>query len=218
MARIGIICGMEAEARALGDWAHDPEVCVAISGARPHVAEMAARKYAGDGARCLVSFGIAGALEPGLAPGDLLVGRAVSTGMVTLPLANPGAGVEGRRVSLAGSDKLVPDAAAKATLWQATGAAAVDMETHRVALAARDLGVPCYAIRAVSDPADRALPASAADALGEDGRPRIGHVLLGLARRPWDLPSLLAAKRDSDAALAALRAVADDLLAALLRL
>ncbi|MEO1492279.1 MAG: phosphorylase [Pseudomonadota bacterium] len=218
MAGIGIICGMEAEARALGDRAYDDRISVAISGARPHLAETAARTFAGRGVGCLVSFGIAGALERGLTPGDLLVGRAVATGMVTIPLANPGANVPGRRVSLAGSDTIVPDAAAKADLARVTGAAAVDMETHRVALAARDFGIPCYAIRAVSDPADRALPASAADALGEDGRPRIGHVLLGLARRPQDLPALLSAKRDSDAGLASLRAVADDLMSALIDL
>lgn len=216
MTEIGIICGMEAEARALGDWAYDGRFHVAISGARPHLAETAARTFAGQGVRCLVSFGIAGALEPDLKPGDLLVGRAVATGMVTLPLASPGADVKGRRVSLAGSDVIVPDAEAKAALAKATGAAAVDMETHRIAIAARDFGLPCFAIRAVSDPAVRALPASATDALGEDGRPRVGPVLLGLVRRPWDLPALLAAKRDSEAALAALAAVADDLCAALL--
>jgi hypothetical protein len=79
------------------------------------------------------------------------------------------------------------------------------MESHHLARAALTARRPFAALRAVSDPVDRALPPLAADALGPDGRPRTGAVLAGLARRPGQLPALLAAARDSAAALAALR-------------
>jgi hypothetical protein len=87
--------------------------------------------------------------------------------------------------------------AEKATLFQRTGAVAVDMESHRIARVAAEsgAGLPALAIRAIGDPAGRALPALAATALGEDGRPRVGPVAAGLMRRPGDLAALLRWRR-----------------------
>ena len=212
MAEIGLVCGMESEARALGRWRTDPRVAVAISGADPDRAETAARRMADDGVHTLISWGLAGGLAPHLEPGALLQPAAV-----ILP---GGTRVEFDRGLMAdfailGSDVVVANPAEKAQLHERTGALAVDMETHRLALVSMDTGVDLKIARAVSDPAGRALPALAATALGPDGRPRIGRVLRGLALRPWDLPALLAAKRDSDRALASLRGAADDLLGGL---
>lgn len=68
----------------------------------------------------------------------------------------------------------------------------------------------------MADPAERALPPLALDAVDENGAPRIGRVLRGLAARPGDLRALLALKRDSDAAHATLRRLADGFVEALL--
>ncbi|MEM7743945.1 MAG: nucleoside phosphorylase [Pseudomonadota bacterium] len=207
-AGIGIICGMAAEATALGVWTDSPDIRIAITGARPEEAEASAKRLLAEGATSLVSWGIAGGLDPDLAPGDLVHGEAVSTpDRARWPLAMPEGGL--RRVVLLGSEAVVTTPDLKAALRIDTGAAAVDMETHRVATVAARAGVPCYAVRAIADPWDRALPSLAANALGPDGRPRIAKVIMGLAGRPWELPRLLAAKRDSDRALAALSAAAD---------
>ena len=212
MAEIGLICGMESEARALGRWRTDPRVSVAISGADPDRAEAAARRMADDGVHTLISWGLAGGLAADLAPGAL-----IQPGAVILP---DGTRVEFQRgmasdFAILGSDHVVATTQEKTRLRAATGALAVDMETHRLARVSMDTGADLRIVRAVSDPADRALPGLAATALGPDGRPRIGRVLRGLALRPWDLPALLAAKRDSDRALATLRGAADDLLGGL---
>jgi adenosylhomocysteine nucleosidase len=119
-------------------------------------------------------------------------------------------------MAIVGSDKLLLDASAKTALRASTGAAAVDMESHRVAAVAAEAGLSCFAVRAISDPASRALPRLAKDALAPDGRARIGAVIGGLFRHPGDLPSLVAAARDSRAALAALRGAADAVLQSLL--
>jgi nucleoside phosphorylase len=262
--RLGIVCGMAAEARALGRWARDPRVAVAISAGRPDRAETEARCLVEAGVGTLLSWGIAGALDPALGPGALIVPdevigpdgiayglasaelAAAIAGRDLLPPATGGRAEEGGRrtaaaesnlpppplwgrdgegataipaagVLIAGADSVLLDPAAKAALRARTGAAAVDMESHRVAAVAAGAGLACLGVRAISDPADRALPALAADALGPDGRPRTGAVIGGLLRRPGDLPALLAAGRDSRAALAALRGVADTVIGALLR-
>jgi hypothetical protein len=121
-----------------------------------------------------------------------------------------------RSGAILGLDRMVLSTAEKAALHARTGAVAVDMESHRVAVAAAAAGLPVLAVRAIGDPAGRALPALAARALGEDGRPRIGPVVAGLLRRPGDLAALLRVRRDTEAALAALAGVAGTVIAAML--
>ena len=210
---LGIVCGMVSERHALGRWADHPRVRVAVSGAVPGQAEAAARQMAAAGVRGLLSWGLAGGLAADLTPGTVIRPRAV-----ILPDGTKlefGRGMQGDMAVL-GSEHVVCSPADKARLRAGTGAIAVDMESHRLAQVASAQGLDLHVVRAISDPAARALPAFAARALGPDGRPRIGRVLAGLVRRPGDLPALLSAKRDSDRALHALRAVADDLIADLI--
>lgn len=193
---------MAAEAAALGALRRDARLTVAVSGARPDVAEAMARQMVQDGLDALVSWGIAGALNPDLPSGALLIPAGVvdpAYGM--LPLAGIPAHDGSGPTTLAGSEVVVATRSDKATLRARTAADAVDMETHRVARVAAEAGFPCFAIRAVSDPADRSLPPGTEDALDAQGRPRILPVLLGLARHPSRLSALLAAKRDLDTAL-----------------
>lgn len=139
--------------------------------------------------------------------------RRESTANLSLP---PGTPALADLHLLAGSEIVVCRSAAKKALHHRTGAVAVDMETHRIAAIAREAGLPCLAIRAISDPASRNLPALVAHALDEEGRPRIGAVLRGLVFRPFDLPALIRAGRDSRKAFGALSSAAGYVVPALL--
>jgi adenosylhomocysteine nucleosidase len=202
--RLGIVCGLRSEAEALGIDG------VAVSGARPDMAEAEAARLADQGATALLSIGLAGALAPGLRPGDLLVPDAIMAAGRRFPadaaLGNR-LGLPVHRLGLAGADTVIASPAAKARLHQQTGAAAVDMESHRVARVASSRALPFLAIRVIADPADRAIPSAADGAVRADGSVDVLRTLMRLAARPWQLPALIALGRDSAAAHARLEEV-----------
>lgn len=200
---LGIVCGMQTEFDALGRTAIDPSIRVSVSGARPELAADGARWLLSEGCRVLMSWGVAGGLDPALAPGDLLLPNAVVTGegnsYVTEPpdlgdLVAPGG-------TLIGTDRVVLTAAEKADLHRQSGARAVDMESHKVMEVAAEANVPAFVLRAVGDGAGTSLPPFVSDALSPTGHPLIFSVLGGLLRSPGSLPRLLRLKRDTDRGL-----------------
>lgn len=200
---------------------------VFCSGADAARAEDGARRLIADGVGGLVSFGIAGGLDPEIAPGGLVLADAVITPdgkrIASDPdwrerlLALVDEGYPLRLAPVAGSNVPLRSAAAKRALREATGAAAADMESHAVARAASAAGLPFLSLRAVADPAGRAIPSCALVGVGPDGRMRALSVLGKLALRPWELPALVVLNRDMTAALGALSRVAEPVLRALAR-
>jgi succinate dehydrogenase/fumarate reductase flavoprotein subunit len=78
------------------------------------------------------------------------------------------------------------------------------MESHIVTACAQKAGAAYAIVRAVSDPADRALPTSALAGMKTDGGANVTAVLAALARRPWELPALLRTARDAQRAFDAI--------------
>lgn len=198
---LGIVTGLAAEARIarrLGT--------VAVGGGSAAGAEAAARRLVAQGATALLSFGLAGGLDPALRPGRLFVpavvleaGRAYPTDAALL--ARFGLLPEG--VLLAGN-AVVAEAAAKHALWRETGAQAVDLESGVVALVAAAHSFPFAVVRAICDPAERTLPPAAMLALDGGGAIRLLRVLRSVALGPGQVPSLLALARDAGRAHKAL--------------
>ena len=199
---------MRSEARLLAG--HQ----VRCSGGRIARARDLARQLLDDGAQGLVSFGIAGALDPRLATGRLVIATSVVVGeqcfdadagwreglCAALPEAVAGI--------VAGSPEVVATPAAKAALHARRGAIAVDMESGAVAEACARAGKPFAVVRAIADPAGRGIPVLAMQGLGPDGETRPLAVAAGLLRSPGDLPALIRLGRDTRAALAALAVAA----------
>jgi adenosylhomocysteine nucleosidase len=103
-----------------------------------------------------------------------------------------------------GAQIIVATKADKRRAWQETGAIAVDLESVVVARAAAALGIPFLVLRAIADPATRALPPAALLPLADDGTLDVRRVLGSVMRRPQQLPSLLAVAREALQALEAL--------------
>lgn len=213
MTRLGVVTGLEAEARLLRARADPRNLLVAA--APGAAAGDATTRLIGAGATALLSFGLAGGLDPHLAPGRLIVAEAIAGPRRTGPAdaawrrrAVAAIGGETAVGRIAGRDAPCATSADKATLFAATGALAVDTESHAVAEVAEAHGLPFLAIRAVADPAWRALPKCALTAIRADGSLHVGALLRELAGRPADLGSLWLLARDYRAAMAALRRAA----------
>lgn len=165
--------------------------------------------------RAVLSFGIAGGLDPALRPGDVVVASAViaESGVwkvqpkiqATITAQVRRHGVTATNGFVVGVEEPIIVPASKKALRRETQAIAVDMESHVGAAYAASRGLPFAAIRVISDPAERALPALAKTALKPDGRIDFPAVMAGIARAPSQLGMLLKAGEDAGRAFAGLR-------------
>lgn len=206
-----IVTGLVQEARI----AAGPGMTVICSSSDPKQLRALLAGFDPATIRGVISFGVAGGLDPALKPGDVVVATEVMAGArrweTTEALSAEliaGAGLGHRtavRGGLAGVEKVIGTQVGKAALRSETGAAAVDMESHIAAEYAAEAGVPFAALRVISDPASRALPELASKAIKPNGDIDLRTVLRGIARNPSTIRALVSTGRDFNRALRSLR-------------
>lgn len=164
-----------------------------------------------QGATGIISFGIAGALAPDLVAGDWVVAsgirhhnkliatdRAWARKLIEML---PGA----RYAEVAGMSGMVSSPLEKARLYDRTGAAAVDMESHIAGQIAAERRIPFAACRVIIDAARCTLPPAAAVGLHADGTPDVIAVLRSVLQKPGQLPDLIRTAFDFGVARRAMR-------------
>ncbi len=216
--KVGFVCGLADERRVIEKRDGGVQGLVAVTGADPGRALPAARRLVTDGVRCLVSFGLAGGLDPALTTGSLVISHRVATreaayegdaawaGAMSAEIEGHGMIVCGGTVF--GADLPVLSPKHKAELFARTGSVIVDMESAAVAQAAQEAGLPFVVVRAVSDDADATVPDYATDAIDADGRADAFSVLGGLIGDPLSLPQLIGVAAGASRAYATLRRAA----------
>jgi adenosylhomocysteine nucleosidase len=200
-----VAAGLKREARIL----QGPAVQVVAGGGDRTRLERVLEEAAGR-ASAVISMGLCGALADRLRPGDWVVATRIAstaeqfeadTGWATsLAQRLPGA----RRGPVLGSEVMIADATAKRAARAATGAIAVDMESHIAAAVAARRGLPFASARVVSDAADRSLPMAAQAGMAADGSMDIWAVLRALAADPRQLPALIRVGSEAETAFRAL--------------
>ena len=168
-------------------------------------------------ASSVISVGGAGALDPHLRAGDLLLCETVVSGpdpqapavlsdarlLEAAASAVARAGLGARRGRSLTVDEIVGDPAAKAGLRLSSGAEIVEMEGYRAGLMAGEKGLPFLAARAVLDEAADPLP-ELPGVVAPDGTERMWAVLPYLVAHPQRLPLLLRLARSQRRAMEAL--------------
>jgi hopanoid-associated phosphorylase len=206
-----IVTGLVQEARI----AAGPGMTVICSSSDPQQLRALLTVFDPTTIRGVISFGVAGGLDPKLKSGDVVVATEVLAGD-TRWLAGLALNEElianvawrRRRVvrgGLAGVEQVIAARAGKAALRSETGAAAVDMESHIAAAYAAKAGLPFAALRVIADPATRALPELAMTAIKPNGDIDLRKVLRGVARNPLTLRALVSSGLDFNRALRSLR-------------
>jgi adenosylhomocysteine nucleosidase len=214
--KLGVLTGLACEVDCLPNQSN--EMLIACAGARPYQAEHLSKRFIDQGCNALLSFGIAGALVPGVQVGDTVVSTGVINAKrdiffadnswlqrVIVLLEQELSSVHTGLVY--GSDKIISTPQLKSEIYANSKAICVDMETHNMALVASRASIPFLAIRVISDDTRRSIPSVALGVIGENGKPLIGHVIGRLLRHPNQIPALMALSRDMETALVTLRCV-----------
>ena len=206
-----IVTGLVQEARI----AAGPGMAVICSSSDPQQLRALLTVLDPTTIRGVISFGVAGGLDPTLKSGDVVVATEVMAGdarwLAGLTLNEDliaSVALGGRRIvrgRLAGAEEVVVARHVKAALHSETGAAAVDMESHIAADYAAKAGLPFAALRVVSDPAHRALPSSAMAAIKPNGDIDLRKIMRSVVRNPMTLRDLVSTGIDFSRALKSLR-------------
>lgn len=225
MNGVGVVAALDAEARRLGPRVRRPDglaylsdgALLAVSGMGCALAAIASRRLADAGVTALMSFGLAGGLDPGLRAGSIVLPSEVisieGAGFFTAP-----AWRERFRLAIAkqhpvAAGKLLTSSqplaavADKAAAFRRTGAVAVDMESLGIAEVAAARSLPFIAVRVIVDTAADVLPRAIMAASGA-GQVDIRRLIRGLAAAPLDLIAMIRLARQYRSATRALAAVA----------
>jgi adenosylhomocysteine nucleosidase len=219
VARLGVITGLVSELNCLAVFAAADRPRARCAGIGAVAAREASRALIAEGCTGILSFGMAGGLDPALKAGTVVIADRIVTAdgrffatqeswRKSLVEVLAGIGNLVSVASIAGSERVVTSVAAKQNLRRHTGAVVVDMESVGVAEAAAEAGLPFMAVRAVADTAWFSVPEWVLGGVGADGALRPLVVAVGLLARPWALPVVAGLARDSRRARAGLRRVA----------
>lgn len=221
MLSVGVITGLQSEADCLRNITSEFDLKILVSGVSPARAETLARQLCESGCDLLISFGIAGALRPGINTGDLLVPALIK--QKDGGIRETDADIRARLLqaarnalpelavideALLGTDTLIGGEGEKLSAGQEFGAAAADMESHRIAMAGESLGIPMIVVRAVLDDAGTELPGFVNNWVTPEGRTDYAKAFAGAALKPWNIPKLASLAGLSRTAHRSLRRVA----------
>ena len=142
-----------------------------------------------DDAALVILAGLAGALDPSLRCGDVVIDQKsqLTEAMKKLPF---------RIGRIYTSDRVITTPAEKSRLFNSTGALAVEMEAGIVR--------PAIHVRSISDVADESIDPAILRLIDEMGQPHIGKLLMTIIRRPMLVRDLKRLGSQSQVALDAL--------------
>tara|TARA_R110000868_G_scaffold304872_3_gene566017 strand:- start:140 stop:838 length:699 start_codon:yes stop_codon:yes gene_type:complete len=212
MTKLGIVCGLAFEAAILEHAVQQAALAnaplIVCSGPGPDRARAGALNLTTQGAEALLSFGLAGGLDPELRTGTVITAESITgpeilscdAAWVTRMTESLATDFIVRRAVLAASEDVLSTAEDKAALFRSSGAMAVDMESYGVAAAATEKGIPFAALRVICDTAQETIPPAASAAMTWEGRIRVTSTVFKALTYPAQIPDLVRLGRRTAAA------------------
>ena len=216
--KIGFITGLRKEAIVLQKMLDYTESRIVWVENKQGNAYIQANRLVKNGCNILISFGYAGALDPQLSSGDLVIPKLVIDEKNNIfktdkELHKKLLGHFSNKIKLSsgrlfGSETIIWDAEEKKRLLKRYNTKTVDMESLGVAQAAIENNCSFLVVRAISDTAKQNLPRHTLKSFSLTNSIKISSILLDLAKHPNELPSLLKLAQNSQKAQACLQNVA----------
>jgi len=179
-------------------------------------AEAATRVLVESGVSALMTFGMAGGLDPALKAGSVVLPCELIAADGTRFLASRSwrervaAAVSPLRAVTEGnlltSARAIDTPTEKTAAFRATGAAAVDMESAAVAAVACHHNLPFIAVRVIVDTAADELPRAVVNA-SRAGKVNIGRLIAGLVVAPGEIAALIRLAQRYRIAMRSLRVI-----------
>jgi purine-nucleoside phosphorylase len=177
------------------------EVTILAAGPGFLLARRAIEAYSGT-PDAVVSAGLAGALDPSLEVGDIVLGTKVSGRTCELAVSR----LPHRCVEVLSQDRVAGTAEEKARL-RSTGAGVVEMEALEVVRYAEAINTPAYCIKSISDTAAESFALDLNKARDKFGRFRASSVVWQAIQQPGKgIPELRRLKRNGEVAAKSLGA------------
>lgn len=232
--KVLVVVGMEDEkAVAIGAVAEPKQIEVVVGAANAAILRERLQKVDVSNIRAVFSFGMAGGLDPTLAPGDLLISEQVfsrindadhhdaevswavdSSLLLSASVQASRAKLKFRKGTFFGTDTEARDQEFDVVihLYETTGAHIIDNETHIAAQFASEHNLPFLAVRAVGDSVHTPLPPAALLPLDvEDGSPDGAAIAKSILLNPLQIPALVRAAWNYKKALTALQVFNDEI-------
>jgi adenosylhomocysteine nucleosidase len=197
-ARQVLVCfAVKEEARAFQKLAMERgNVQVILVGMGKRNAERAIRAaLAKERPTLVLTCGFAGGLRPELTMGTVVFAADPETGLEPALLA---AGAKPARFHCA--ERVVATAKEKQTLWEATGADAVEMESQVICAVSREQNIPSATVRVILDTANEDLPLDFNQVMTANQKLSYGKLALALAKSPGKVGALIKLQQQSKAA------------------
>ncbi len=174
------------------------------------------KKLAQSRPALVVSAGFAGALQPDLKAGDLIIGKNYSDLQIVTQLT---LGEEWRMGDILTADAIIERAEDKLRLGVETGCLAGDLETSHLARICSDQNLPMLSVRCISDTAADDMPVPSHTLLNPaTGRPEPFQLFRHLIANPTSVPGFNKLLKNAKLAQTRLAQGLDELLPQLLRI
>lgn len=177
-------------------------ISLIVSGEGRTNASKSAIQLLDTGVDGLMVIGMAGALDPDLSPGDLVIPEVVMTETNQVyhchsewsTQLRDQINISNKKIvdyPLFTSDEVIVDALEKKQTYEQFNTCAVDMESAAVVALANEREVPCLVIRTIIDPADYTFPDYLIDLTDEYGEVPVFDLAMASLTRPRQLGRLL---------------------------